>query len=113
MTKRNVFTVILLPMVFSCILLYAKGQDRRVNSDIIISGFETIVMEQGAEKVYPVFRLKNRGKRIYTSVSLRCTQPLGKRDLLCLSRKMRKMLKNFFHTQLLTISREICDNCKV
>ncbi|MGM0418645.1 MAG: hypothetical protein ACQEQS_07980 [Thermodesulfobacteriota bacterium] len=47
------------------------------NNDISVTGFQTILMEQGKSKVFPVFKIKNRGSKEYNSIKLIYTAPEG------------------------------------
>ena len=78
--KPNVILIVFLLIVLRCTLLYAKRPDCTVNSDIVITGFETIVMEQGKSKVRPVSRAKNKGSRTYISIQLKFKKPEGLSD---------------------------------
>ena len=49
--------------------------ENQINNDIIVSGYETTVMEQGKTNVSPVFRIKNQGTRTYERVILKYTTP--------------------------------------
>ena len=73
----KVVLVTFLFMVFSHGFVCAVQQDRTVNSDVMISGFDTIVMEQGKSHVRPEFRVKNTGSRPYVSVKLQYNRVTG------------------------------------
>ena len=78
---KIVLSPLLFLMLFSIfsLLLEAK-RERSLNPDIVISNYETIVLEQGESKVRPVFRVKNTGKRTYISIQVNCKKPQGLSD---------------------------------
>jgi len=77
MRISNVFLFFCLLMAFLSVTKVVSGTDRIVNSDIILSGFETMVMEQGKHNVRPEFRVKNTGGRTYVKVKIIYDQPTG------------------------------------
>jgi len=58
-----------------CMSTSASSQVR--SSDIIVTGYETVVMEQGKSNVQPRFTVLNRGTQTYTGVTLIYSRPSG------------------------------------
>ena len=53
----------------------SHAANRSVNNDIVVTSYETVIMEQGKSKVLPVFQVKNTGQRTYTNVVLAYEAP--------------------------------------
>ena len=74
--KRTLFFLFLFLSLFTLMSAYATNS-LITNNDVRVTGYETIVMEQGKSKVYPVFKIKNFGDKIYHSIQLRYDAPQG------------------------------------
>ena len=97
--------VILAAIVFSLSSASSLAREGKstVNDDIVVTHYDSIVMEQGKWKVFPIFRIKNTGSRPYKDVQLRYDTPRGLSDVGKTDKLGRSRIKKDWYWERITL----------